>query len=171
MKAPLGQRINTARALREPDAVKAFINGPYGGGNADRPHLVVGWAQRLSDEDGPAFWEVILSEWSGFDAIPHDDFEILFAKFPPPPCDVPEFLTVYRGQNAGSPSGLSWTLDCKVARSFANGHRNIRNPNPVVLELKVTREQVAFVCDDRDEAEVVLRAVPDRFLRVTTLNV
>ena len=86
----------------------------------------------------------------------------MFARFEAPLCDVPERLTIYRGQNTRKPDGLSWTLDQKVAEEFARGHRGIFNPTPVVLKLDVTREQVAFVCHDREESEVVLRSIPRR---------
>jgi len=114
----------------------------------------------LGDDEGLAFWEVVIGAWSGFDLIPQQQFEFLFTRFEAPLCDVPERLTVYRGQNTRKPNGLSWTLDRKVAEGFARGHRSIVNPTPVVLELEVTREQVAFVCHDREESEIVLRLIP-----------
>lgn len=149
--------------MRQAEEFLDWLYGPEGGGSDARPHLVLEWVERhLGDDDGPLFWEVVTKSWSSFDLIPHEDFEGLFARFvdSAPKCE-PTRMTVFRGQNAGAPLGLSWTLDRKVAEEFARGHRGIRNRHPVVLERVVTRDQVAFVCDDREEKEIVLLAVPD----------
>lgn len=125
--------------------------------------MVVAWAKGLTDDDGALFWEVVTRAWSGFDAIPHEDFADLFKRFvdTSPSNELPANLTVYRGQDADAPKGLSWTLDRKVAATFARGHRNIRNPSPTIIEMEIEPEHIAFVCKDRDEAEVVLLHLPD----------
>lgn len=137
--------------------------GPEGGGSAQRPWLVLDWCAGLGDGDGPAFWQVILGAWTTFDRIPHEEFAAQFARFAgaaPPEPGLPERVTVYRGQDDSAPLGLSWTLSWDVAEGFARGHRNIRNPDPVVLALEVTRREVAFLAHDREEQEVVLLAIP-----------
>ena len=73
---------------------------------------------------------------------------------------LPATMTVYRGQSADASPGLSWTLDRKVAERFARGHRGMKLPNPVVLEITVSRDDVALFITDRDEAEVVLFEAP-----------
>lgn len=139
-----------------------WLNGPSGGGSTSRPWKVVGWAEDLRDDEGPLFWEVVTEVWSGFDRIPHEEFDRLFARFASsiPPCDVPETLTVYRGQDSEVEKGLSWTLSRETAQEFARGHRGIMNKYPLVHEMEVNREHVAFVCNDRDEQEIVLKEIP-----------
>ena len=136
------------------------LRGPEGGGSAERPWKVLEWANTCS---GKAFWAVVLREWSTFDRIPHVEFATMFTKFAdhaPPKPDLPVRMTVYRGQSASAPKGLSWTRDRSVAEGFAHGHRNIRVPDPVVLEMEVTPAQVAFYTNARKEREVVLLSIP-----------
>lgn len=152
----------------------AFLDhlfGPQGGNSTSRAHKVVAWARSLGDVDGKAFWEVMVEAWLTFDLIPHKEFVRLFKRFATsaPSVDLPESMTVYRGQSADAPKGLSWTLNRAVAESFARGHRGILNRNPVVLELEVTRDQVAMFINDRDEDEVVLKSIPAR-VRVERLS-
>ncbi|MEF9602181.1 hypothetical protein O4J55_07455, partial [Paracoccus sp. PXZ] len=45
---------------------------------------------------------------------------------------------------------------------FAHGHRGIQHDAPYVYEITAARSEVAFTCDDRGEAEVVLlRVTPE----------
>lgn len=149
--------------MTEAQTFLRWLYGPDGGNSAQRPHLVVAWANDLADDDGPLFWEVVTTAWSGFDLIPHKGFADLFHRFASsvPPCEVDQQVTVYRGQDADADKGLSWTRDRKVAEAFAHGHRGLKNPSPMIFEMKIEPEQIAFVCHDRDEAEVVLRRLPD----------
>ena len=129
--------------VADPDTFLNHLFGPKGGGSAERPWLVLDWCAALGEGDGPAFWQVILRAWTTFDRIPHE-----------------EPVTVYRGQDDSAPLGLSWTLSWDVAQDFARGHRNIFNPDPVVLALDVWSSEVAFYTNDREEQEVVLLAIP-----------
>lgn len=150
-------------AMADPDAFLNHLFGPEGGGSAQRPWVVLDWCATLGADDGRAFWQVILGAWSMFDRIPHEEFAAQFARFAsnaPPKPDLPGQLTVYRGQDDSAPLGLSWTLSRDVAEGFARGHRNIRNPDPVVLALDVSLSEVAFFTNDREEQEVVLLAMP-----------
>lgn len=63
---------------------------------------------------------------------------------------------VYRGCSRERVRGLSWTLDEKVAQSFARGHRGIPVPDPVVVCGEIGRKHVFGVFNDRDESEIVL---------------
>ena len=74
----------------------------------------------------------------------------------------PDAVEVYRGQSAGAPVGLSWTLEAPVAAHFARGHRGFRNPEPVILRATVRRADVALVLTSRQEAEIVLFKPPQR---------
>lgn len=156
----LDHQDKTSLSPKARDVVDALM-GPLGGGSTWRPRAVVLWAGPLVDADGPVFWEVVIETYPSFDLVPQEDFARLFARFAAsvPPVDLPERLTVYRGQSADEPKGLSWTRNHKVAEGFARGHRS-RNLNPVVLELEVTRDQVAMYLTDRDEETVVLKAIP-----------
>lgn len=158
---PISHLMETLGPMRDPESVIAFV-GKHGS-SARRPLLVSEWAFQMPSECGKVFWRVVTACWNGFDRIPHDDYEQLFEMFSDsvPSCDVPEGLTVFRGQDADAEKGLSWTRDRKVAEAFAHGHRGLNNPNPVVLEMEVFRGDVAFTCNERDEAEVVLMRIPD----------
>jgi len=75
---------------------------------------------------------------------------------------LPAKFTIYRGQDADSPIGLSWTTDKTVAEGFARGHRFMNNHNPVVLSKTVRKSSVAFVSQSRSESEVILFRIPSR---------
>jgi hypothetical protein len=144
---------------------EVFLKALFGSGvpgSAARPSAVLNWAE--ANDDGSAFWKVVQSAWESFDRIPHESFALFFERFaesaPSSPSDLPERMTVYRGQSGDDLKGLSWSLSRQVAENFARGHRGIPVANPVVLELGITRDQVAFVCNDREEDEVVLRSIP-----------
>jgi hypothetical protein len=77
---------------------------------------------------------------------------------------LPDGVTAYRGQGFDQPVGLSWTLDLNVAARFAFGHRDARNPSPLILSRSVARKDIAFVVNEREEAELVLFAAPKRDL-------
>ena len=120
-------------ATTDPDTFLNHLFGPEGGGSAQRPWLVLDWCAALGDGDGPAFWQVILRAWSTFDLIPHGDFAAQFARFAstaPPKPDMPERMTVYRGQDDSAPLGLSWTLSWDVAEGFARGAPQHLQPGP-----------------------------------------
>ena len=149
----------------ELDAIMAedrAIYGPCGCSSTERPHRIIEWAERLSDDDGAMFWRVVKREWSTFDLIPHQEFERLFARFDShlDSTDAPCNLTVYRGQSEDDGPGLSWTTSLEVAQAFARGHRGMSTPNPCVHQINVSSDEIAFTCDDRDESEVVLREIP-----------
>lgn len=144
-------------------------------GSAERPWAFLDLFEEMGGEDGAAFWRLVAKLWSGFDAIPHDDFAAAFrrarrawtaaamkaedrAAFDA----LSHLVTIYRGQDADAPLGLAWTLRPDVAEGFARGHRGIRHRRPAVMMAKVRRSSVAFVCTERDEAEVVLFRPPAR---------
>jgi hypothetical protein len=142
----------------------------------ERAHVLAEWFDELGDENdselGPVFWRLVEQEWSGFDAIDHDHYEYLFERFRPywqePKCDfyrsLPDRFVAYRGSDNRSPPGLSWTLSRKVARSFARGHRGIRNNDPVLLGAIFDRREVALAFGDRSESEVVLFHPPSEYV-------
>jgi len=118
-------------------------------------------------------WKWIAVEWPGFDRIPHARYQRVFRYRKlgwSPDCMCPESravydalpntFTAYRGQDAASPIGLSWTLERDVAAGFARGHRGLNNPNPVILRRKFRKISVAMILVDRQEHEVVLFKPP-----------
>lgn len=142
-------------------------------GSTQRPNALIDWVRAQTvrgvhdDVVGPHFWTMVMSEWSGFELVPHDTFAALFARFQPywvaqPELkELPQALQVYRGGNRNrAHRGLSFTTDRSVAESFAVGHRGIQNMNPTVVSAVVERSEVCFVCNDRNESEVVLRTPP-----------
>lgn len=68
---------------------------------------------------------------------------------------LPEKFTVYRGCEKDRINGLSWTTDKKVASSFAKGHRMMRLNDPVIASIKITKADVYFATNDREEKEIV----------------
>jgi hypothetical protein len=125
-----------------------------------RPHAFLSWSQRLPDDQVETFWSAVEQHWSGFDKLPHERFEAEFSRFrdarPRSMLErIPERLEVYRGQQRGA-DGLSWTTSRAVAEGFAHGHRGMINDDPVVRSTTVLREEIAFLCNERNEEEVVL---------------
>lgn len=132
------------------------------------PHTALEIASKLGRRND-VFWPFIMSAWCGFDLIPHEDYANLFdahrARWSPDFMaddnlsmygDLPETITIYRGQDRDHPIGLSWTLNLEVARFFSRGHRGMWNEHPAVLTGKVRKDDVALVCNDRDEQEIVV---------------
>lgn len=149
--------------MTDTDSFLNFLFGPMIAGSEVRPRQVLDWAKAIDDTKGSDFWTVILQAWSSFDRIPHEEFAFQFARFSghaPGAPHLPDRMTLYRGQDDGASVGLSWSLDPEVAKDFARGHRGCNISNPLVLELEVTRDQVAFFTNDRDEQEVVLLEIP-----------
>lgn len=125
--------------------------------------------------DDAAFWRSIAKVWPSFDAIPHEDYAQAFrahrAGWTPDvmcPNDraaydgLPGTFTVYRGQSAAHPLGLSWSLTRDVAVTFAQGHRGISVPFPTVFSAQVRKDSVALFHGERGEDEVVLFRAPRR---------
>lgn len=121
------------------------------------------------------FWEAVAEIWSGFDAIPHDEYESLFDYYGDewsPDCmsaenrsfyeKLPKRVHLIRGYDAdiGSPEGLSWTVDRAVAEDFAHGHRGHKAKNPTLAFETVHKHEIAFVSTEREESEIVLFCSP-----------
>ena len=64
--------------------------------------------------------------------------------------------TVYRGCSRDRIRGIAWTLDRRVAESFAHGHRLIRARDPVIASARIKRASVFIFPRGRREREVVL---------------
>lgn len=133
--------------------------------STERAKVFANWGEGLSDNQGGIFWSAVTEEWCGFDDIPYDRFEPLFARFR---YARPEHLVahlpdkiarLYRGQYAGH-DGLAWTADLAVAEAFAKGHRGEIVEAPFIQMITATRDLVAFTCDERDESEFVLFKIP-----------
>lgn len=142
-----------------------------------RPAAFAAWAETLprTKAAGAAFWRAAASEWSGFDRIDHHRLGKLFRRFrssrPTGFIEhLPGEIRIFRGQDAGDGLGLAWTTDRQVAEGFAAGHRGIAHDDPYVYEITVLREEVAFACDDRGEAEIVLLRVTPDMVRESIAN-
>src|SRR5271166_216862 len=119
--------------------------------------------------DNETVWRALHLCWDGFDRIPHKRYAKLFKsirrdwsaeylgdddrKFYE---TLSDRFTAYRGQDVGSPVGLSWTLDREIAAGFARGHRWVFNPRPVILTAQVLKRDVAGAYVDRGESEIIL---------------
>jgi hypothetical protein len=150
----------TQRALAESDW-KQYIwlhERPY------RVDAFIEVADKMSDR---CYWETLaaiwsdtengwqnLSEWQRlFDSdrperrylMDEDDFDAY--------SNLPDVVTVYRGcQKNQNENGLSWTLDKSRADFFAHRLRD----NGVVLEKKVSKNQIVAVLLGRNEQEVII---------------
>lgn len=128
--------------------------------STDRGDAVLEWARTLpwTSDAAEVFWHVIEEEWSSFDLIDHDGFADVFQYFMEwrAPRAAGIQLTVYRGQNATSPFGVSWTTDESIADGFARGHRGIMNQQPIVICGIVKSEYIAHEENNRGEAEVIV---------------
>lgn len=156
-----------------PESPEEFLDWLYGihaGGSEKRPWHVLEWSKRLLDSQGEIFWRVVRKTWSGFDRIPHSEFQEQFARFRDSaekvefPADTEPkngLLFIMRGQSLFSPLGLSWTTCEKTAESFAHGHRGVKNPLAGVWVHRVTEPDIAFTSNDREEHEIVLFEIPD----------
>lgn len=69
---------------------------------------------------------------------------------------LPEKLTIFRGCSRDRVYGISWTRSRKIAKSFAEGHRGIRVPNPVVVTAMVDKSDVFFMRHSRRERECLV---------------
>lgn len=137
-----------------------------------RPDALASWAEGGVDRD--TFWAVTRETWNECDRIPHERFEGLFARYGADdyikrrslPRHIGKTVTVWRGQGHHQEVGLSWTLSREVAEKFARGLR-FRNRYPIVFRRRVSRDDILFCDDSRNEQEVVLRAwdVGDRSTR------
>ncbi len=139
--------------------------------SASRPNALLYWieaatdAQVPEDELGPLFWEVIADAWSDFERIDHEAYAEAMARFRPywsrhryfrDLLGLPRTMTVYRGQSANAPEGLSWSLNREIAKQFARGRRGPAVSNPTVLERVIERNDIAMYITKRDEAEIVV---------------
>jgi hypothetical protein len=145
--------------------------------SSTRPAAFAAWAETLprSRAAGAAFWEAAAAEWSGFDRIDHHRFAQLFRRFrscrPASLVEhLPDRIRIFRGQDAGDALGLAWTTDRRIAVGFAHGHRGILHDDPFVYEITVSRQEVAFACNDRQEAEIVLLRVTPEMVREAIRN-
>lgn len=120
-----------------------------------------------------AWWQWMNEGWSGFDRIPHKDFQKRFKQYRTNWSAaymerearekyelLPIEFDVFRGQNATSAVGISWTCERAVAERFALGHRQFFNSSPVILKAHVRKSEVAFITMSRNESEAVLFSVP-----------
>lgn len=135
-----------------------------------RPAAFAAWAESLTARQGEAFWTALKDAWPGFDAIDYPRYCRLFKRFkasrPALFVDhLPEQITIFRGQDASSEIGLAWTTDPAVAEGFSEGHRGIYHDDPVVYQITVGRDDVAFTFDDRDESEIVLLRMTQEMIR------
>jgi hypothetical protein len=169
-----GDRSSGREALiraADPAAVPYFLLRWHG--SEKRPLAFLDIVAAMPECEGAEFWRLVAACWPGFDLIPHREFAVAFRRhrsaWTPDAMTgedraafdaLPPHLTIYRGQDAGAPLGLSWTLSHDVAEGFARGHRGIRHRSPAICTARVRRSSVAFMCTDRDEAEVVLFRAP-----------
>jgi hypothetical protein len=50
---------------------------------------------------------------------------------------------------------ISWTTDKEIARTFACGHRGIRNPDPVIAVATIVKADIFAATNERRESEVL----------------
>jgi hypothetical protein len=139
--------------------------------SSERPHVFLNIVLRRLVGEVPAAtqWRLFHQEWPAFDAVPHGaigfwmecirdawDARLMHSINKDAYDSLDKTMTVYRGQCATAPLGLSWTLDMQVAEGFACGHRNTLNARPSLLRGEVRKRDIAGVFQDREEREVVV---------------
>jgi hypothetical protein len=150
-----------------------------------RQLATMGYAPRRRRELQPVLMTALTDTWvhSGMEPL-MSSLEWSLAAFVhlcdmaggPDVSDLPERVRVYRG-GGGSPRkvarGMSWTFDAATAHLFADngvtvfGSSMIPRTGPrCVIAAEVARDAIAFRTDDRNEAEVVLRHAPRRYIVV-----
>jgi hypothetical protein len=68
---------------------------------------------------------------------------------------LPDPISVYRGASRERIAGLSWTTSPIVAWRFARGHRGIRVPDPVIATGTISKSDVLWATDCRNEREIL----------------
>lgn len=68
---------------------------------------------------------------------------------------LPASITVYRGASRARIAGLSWTTDPIVAWRFCRGHRRITVPDPVIATGTISKSDIFWATDCRDEREIL----------------
>lgn len=69
---------------------------------------------------------------------------------------LPDPVPVLRGCSRQRVKGMSWTVERAVAERFAQGHRGIRVPSPIIASALVPKTAIFGVYVERQEAEIVL---------------
>ena len=147
---------------------KRVVDWLFRGFNStERARALAEWAMSEDGEGVPyaTFWRAVKEVWCSCDRIPHERFEQLFEVYGVDdyiarrklPKKIGETVTIYRGQDVRGEVGLSWSLSRQVAEGFARGHRGILNPNPMVSQREVRRDDIVFFTNARNEQEIVLR--------------
>ena len=68
----------------------------------------------------------------------------------------PNYIRIYRGCSISRVYGFSWTADRKIAESFAQGHRGIIVPDPVIASFRIPKTRALGYYTDRMESEVLV---------------
>lgn len=86
---------------------------------------------------------------------------------------LPNRIEIYRGCSKSRAKGLSWTTDKAIALGFAQGHRQITVPSPVLCRAVVRKDRgfFFFATDDRGEKEIVVDTrMPGLRIEMTALK-
>lgn len=70
--------------------------------------------------------------------------------------NLPEKMEIFRGAGRERAEGTPWTIDREVAEGFAQGHRGIKVPDPVIAQTIVYKHSVLAVSTDRGESEILI---------------
>lgn len=118
------------------------------------------------------FWPVFLSAWSRCDAtwparnllvdvLRKQSRKMPARKFYSPAArqffdGLPDRVKIWRGCSRARVRGVAWTVDYPTAARFANGHRGIAVPDPVIAEAMIAKRDALAVFVDRNECELVI---------------
>lgn len=70
---------------------------------------------------------------------------------------INEKVVIYRGALTARPAGISWTLDIKKSKWFANRYLEVHQEKTAVYSITVDRNDIWFCTNCRDELEIVLK--------------
>lgn len=118
--------------------------------------------------------ETIKYEWGKIDSHYKniDHWKYIFSKISFYKGDLPEDnLDIFR---AGTQEGLSWTTEKTIAKWFYNKNLNLNNINPKFnkfLKMNVSKEEVIFYLNHRNENEVVIIPNKDKIEYLTKSDI
>ncbi len=164
VKASHRRAARAAIRLGAPDAVEKIVQCSFDE-SSDRLSVILNLVQ---DAPSAVFWPVLAECWSMCNSTwaeqgrilallkrhAHARAACLSGEF----WDMlPSVISVYRGCSRPRALGLSWTTRIDIAEGFANGHRGIAVPDPVIASATVAKSSVLWATDDRDEGEILAR--------------
>ncbi|RVA54278.1 hypothetical protein EN933_10800 [Mesorhizobium sp. M7A.F.Ca.US.001.01.1.1] len=148
--------------------LERILGGLWGRGidSANRLQIMLDEVWHLP---GELFWPVFHKVWPTTDATWRQQDELVeLLQFHQPMEEflkgqdrvfyeqLPDVIQIYRGSSRDRVHGLSWTIDRRIAESFARGHRGVPVPEPVVARVSIPKSAVLAISIERGESELLV---------------